>query len=186
MDPYITTIHGKKIDLISPSPSDIDIYDIAHALSMVCRFGGHTRHHYSVAQHSVYVSKLVPPSLALVGLLHDAAEAYLGDMVSPLKNSGLVHSYTILEDRFVRAIAKRYRLPVASFSRPAIRKADAHMLSLEVTQLIPESWFSAKPVRGFETIKIEKMTQTEAKNAFLERFEHLADPATILPLTYTF
>jgi len=85
-DPYwFTTFTGKKFYPFSPRIEDIDIVDIAHALSLVCRFGGHLPEHYSVAQHSVLVSYLVPTELSLEGLIHDAAEAYIGDIIRPIK-----------------------------------------------------------------------------------------------------
>jgi uncharacterized protein len=82
---WIQTYTGKQFWPLSPLPEDIVIEDIAHALSMQCRFGGHVRTFYSVAQHSVHVSLLVEPQYALWGLLHDAAEAYLVDLPRPIK-----------------------------------------------------------------------------------------------------
>ncbi len=76
---------GHDIDPLNVKPADITIEDIAHGLSMTCRFAGQCRLYYSVAQHSVLVSTLVPESMALWGLLHDASEAYLGDIYGPLK-----------------------------------------------------------------------------------------------------
>ena len=82
----IETYSGKWFDILNPQPEMIDIESIAHATSMVCRFSGHTRHHYSVAQHSWLGSYLVPRENALEFLLHDASEAYIGDMSRPLKH----------------------------------------------------------------------------------------------------
>ena len=83
---WIITASGKRFYLRRPTPADIDAGDVAHALAHICRFNGHTREFYSVAQHSILVSRLLPDELKLAGLLHDAAEAYCGDMVKPLKN----------------------------------------------------------------------------------------------------
>ena len=83
---WFLTTTGRQFWPASPDPEQIQIEDIAHALSNLCRFGGHTREFYSVAQHSVLVSQNVPDDLRLVGLMHDATEAYCGDMIRPLKN----------------------------------------------------------------------------------------------------
>jgi len=85
MNAWIQTISGRKFPLAEPDPNQIDIEDIAHALSMLCRFNGHCTQFYSVAEHSMHVSHEISNDLALAGLLHDAAEAYLGDVPSPLK-----------------------------------------------------------------------------------------------------
>src|SRR5262249_3879894 len=97
---WIATITGKRWFVTDPHPDDVDIEDIAHGLSMVCRFGGQCREFYSVAQHSVLMAnemcrREAPPEMALWGLLHDAPEAYLGDMVRPLKRS--MPNYKVLE-----------------------------------------------------------------------------------------
>lgn len=81
------TISGKKLPVDTPDPAQIDIEDIANALSMLVRFNDHGTRFFSVAEHSVHVSHEIHPDLALIGLLHDAAEAYLGDVPSPLKKT---------------------------------------------------------------------------------------------------
>lgn len=83
---WLQTYTGKRFYPLDPRPEDVDIRDIAHALGCIPRFGGHTLVPYTVAEHSVFVSRICPPELAFYGLMHDATEAYLGDMVRPLKN----------------------------------------------------------------------------------------------------
>src|SRR6267378_1608096 len=83
---WIVTYSGLQFYHLAPTPEMVCIEDIAHALSQTCRWTGHTKFHYSVAQHSIYCSFLVPAEHALAALLHDASEAYLGDMNRPLKH----------------------------------------------------------------------------------------------------
>ena len=85
--PWIATHAGRRFYFEAPHPDDVDITDVAHALSNLCRFTGHVNRFYSVAEHSINVSLLVPPEDALQGLLHDAHEAYIGDCSSPLKRA---------------------------------------------------------------------------------------------------
>jgi hypothetical protein len=87
MNDYFTTRSGRHIRVLDPRPEDVWMPDIAWALSRICRFGGHSPCHDSVAQHSVIVSELCPRELQLVGLLHDATEAYVGDVIGPLKHA---------------------------------------------------------------------------------------------------
>src|SRR5205085_1920126 len=90
-----------------PSPRDVDIRDIAHGLARINRFNGRIKYdHYSVAQHSVLVSRLLPPPYKLFGLLHDAGEAYLGDLITPVKRL-FREFYDAVEDRVMRSVARK-------------------------------------------------------------------------------
>lgn len=106
----LRTVSGIWVDILDPKSEQITLHDIAHQLSLVCRFGGAIKEHYSVAAHSIWVSHTVPPEHALQGLLHDAAEAYLGDMPTPLKN--LLPEYKKIEQRFWEVIANKFNVPV--------------------------------------------------------------------------
>lgn len=124
------TASGRIVDLKNPSEDNICIDDIANALSKICRFGGNTNKFYSVAQHSVLVSKLVDPEFAKEALLHDASEAYLGDVIKPLKVI-LGHAYDSLEKNFEKVIAHKFNLRQTPQIKAAIKRADMHAVELE-------------------------------------------------------
>ena len=123
----IRTFTGKAFDLKVMDPETICIKDIAHALSNTARFGGHLKQLYSVAQHSVYVATLVPEELRLAALLHDASEAYLGDMPSPFKS--MLPDFQYLENTLMSVIADKYDFEFPL--HPKIKKADAILLERE-------------------------------------------------------
>lgn len=102
----MTTFTGRRVDPYHLRAEDIAIEDIAHALSLLCRFGGHTREFYSVAQHSVRVARSLPKEMMLEGLLHDATEAYIQDLVRPVKHR--CPQYKALEKHIWRSIAFKY------------------------------------------------------------------------------
>lgn len=104
----ITTVSGRFFDLLKPEEYEYDIEEIATSLSNLCRYTGHVNRFYSVAEHSVLVSRLVPAGLALCGLLHDASEAFVGDVSSPLKK--LLPEYREIEENIQKAIANYYGL----------------------------------------------------------------------------
>jgi len=109
-DGSITTFSGISFWPLLPNPDDIRIDDIAHALAHQCRFAGHTRLFYSVAEHSVRVSQLCRPEDALWGLLHDASEAYLSDVPAPLKELPEFEPYRAAERNLQGAVAQRFGL----------------------------------------------------------------------------
>ena len=103
---WMQTRSGEQFYPLDPEPNKIHIEDIAHALSMSCRFGGHVKKFYSVAEHSIWVSGFVDPKNALAGLMHDAAEAYLSDIIRPVKRQ--LPEYGRLEDRLLSTIFDRF------------------------------------------------------------------------------
>lgn len=139
----VETFTGKYVDTKRPDPVDICIEDIAHALSQICRYGGHCAHRYTVAQHSIFVVERlrrrgVGKKIQLAGLLHDASEAYLGDIPRPMKGL-LGRSYTILTDRMDAAIHEALDLPfpVTWFHAPEVKDADNWSLFVEAKHLLP-------------------------------------------------
>lgn len=123
----IPTFTGKCIDVYNPSAKDICLEDIAHHLSNICRFTGSTKRLYSVAEHSLMVSYLVHPSNAKWALLHDAAEAYINDVVKPIKLT--LPNYITLEIDLQRVICERFNLPVAMPIE--VKEADLFALARE-------------------------------------------------------
>lgn len=142
----IETRSGIGFFPLAPRVEDIRIEDIAHALSHQCRFSGHTRSHYSVAEHSVRVSLLLEDwnfnvQTQLWGLLHDASEAYLVDLPAPLKVQPEFRAYRDAENRLMRAVCERFELP---YDEPLeVRVADGVLLATEARDLmayVPEHW----------------------------------------------
>lgn len=129
----ILTMTGQRFDLYEPDPDRIDPRDISHALGNLCRFNGHTREFYSVAQHSCIVADLVPEEHKLAALLHDATEAYVGDMVRPLKE--WMHAYQDVENWVWERVCTRFGLAVELPSE--VRLADLIALATERRDLMP-------------------------------------------------
>lgn len=129
---YLTTASGRAIDIQRITPDDISILDIAHSLSNLCRFAGHTREFYSVAQHSIRVALALPPELRLAGLLHDATEAYMVDLPRPIK--ALLPDYKKLEVRVWKAISSRFG--VDHFEHPLVKEMDDRALRTEWEELM--------------------------------------------------
>lgn len=135
IEPWIETVSGKHFHFLNPSDDEIDIEDIAYALANNCRFNGHCDRFYSVAEHSVFVSSLLPKELQLAGLLHDAAEAYLTDIPSPIKQ--FMPEYKTLEHTVETAIARKFGLPEDVFSQQQIKEADIRQLMTEAEWMLP-------------------------------------------------
>lgn len=176
-EPFIETYTGKKFYFLDPHEEDICIEDIAHALSNKCRFAGHCRWFYSVAEHSLIVSLLVPDDLALAALLHDAAEAYLEDIPSPIKP--FFKEYKEFENRIMDVINKKW-LSNINHNHPEIKEADKIQLFSEARHLLPSkgSLFGDPPTkRG----KVPKCLYPHlAEEAFMERFNDLTKGVILL------
>ncbi len=166
---YVSTYLGHRFHPAAPRVDDVHIEDIAHGLAFQCRFNGQTRSFYSVAQHSLFVAALVPARLKLAALLHDAAEAYLGDMVKPLK--ALFPEFSRMEQAVMAIIGQRFG--TAGFDAPAIKRADLIALATEKRDLMPNSCEPWPTLSGIAPVpaRIQPLAPHEAKAAFLERFE---------------
>lgn len=169
--PVMLLQSGRYFDIVNPDPNLIDIEDIAHSLSMQCRYTGHCRDFYSVAEHSVLCSYLVPKPFKLEALLHDAAETYISDVASPFK--GLIAKiYKPIETRIELAIAKRFELEYPWALE--VKEADLRMLAIERQQLMPPAgrW---ECLKGVAPAPLNPMCWTPevAKERFLARFHGL-------------
>lgn len=172
MKASICTFTGREFFPLAPRVEDVDIYDIAHALSCMPRFAGHTRHFYSVAQHCLLVASLVPKDMALAGLLHDAAEAYLMDLPTPIKR--LMPAYCRAEAKLLGVIGDAFRQRRGWAEDVAIKQADRAALQIEHWNLMPTVawWQKAPPPEGQLQI-LRPMSPAEAEGAFLEQFYYL-------------
>lgn len=160
MKSQIVTHSGLIVDLQNPDPETIIIQDIAYALSNINRYTGHSRPRISVAYHSILVCENLPQELKLEGLLHDAAEAYLGDVSSPLKS--LLPEYQNLESRFQTVIAEKFKL-VYPFPKEVI-DMDRIMLSEEIKISMPSERFESGVVNDYKkplNKLISKVTKSE-------------------------
>lgn len=169
-EPWIQTYSGKRFTPLNPTMNSIVIQDIASALSMQCRFAGHINEFYSVAQHSVYVSYFCDSKYSLHGLLHDASEAYLVDIPSPLKRSELFSEYRKVEENLQKTIYRRFGLHEEESE--SVKRADKLMLGIEAKQLLSlrDDWTITDSIPPF---LIKPLSPKDAKVLFLKRFFEL-------------
>ena len=193
-------LSGRRLDLLDPSPLDIEIGDIAHGLARVARWNGQTvgEHAFSVAQHSVVVEEIavhIRPTLAprwrLAALLHDAPEYVIGDMISPFK-AALGLDYRTFEERLETAIHLRFGLPahVPAEVRALIKRADRACAFFEATQLAGFSHqesldFFGAPPAGYR-LEVRPMAPADAQARYLERYHVLAEAAGFAPAAQAF
>lgn len=172
---WIQTYTGNRFWPLDPRAEEIDIVDVAHALSNQCRFSGHVNEFYSVAEHSVRVSLEVPPKDALWGLLHDAAEAYLVDLPRPLKRSaGFAAAYSDAEEAVMLAVCLRFDLDP---EMPAsVKVADNRLLSTERRDLLKPLEWNAEEV-AYEPLPfvIQPWEPRVARDRFMARYRDLME-----------
>ena len=182
---WIQTFTGKKVELLDIRADDICIEDIAHSLAQLCRYTGHTKSFYSVAQHSLLASQHIRPDLALLGLLHDAAEAYTQDIPRPFKmhlwfrdhEDGL-RMWSDIERRVECAVYEKFLTFHPLFSdREAVKQVDLLLLATEARDLMSPlhpDW-RYQEANGFPVLpdRILPLGPEAAEHLFMERFNEL-------------
>ena len=179
----ILTYTGKFVDPMNLDGNLVDIHDIAHSLGMQCRYTGHCSRFYSVAEHSVWVSHMVPHDKALAGLLHDAAEAYLHDMASPIKKN--FPTFIDASGAAQGVINRKYGLDDYADKAPEVKAADKAMLHLEMNVLMKGGWDGTAHVPTQNVVtQLRCLLPEQAKQLFLERFTQLTHSAAKTPVAY--
>lgn len=176
---WIQTYTGRQFYPLDARPKDVDVRDIAHSLALQSRFNGHCLRFYCVADHSVRVSQILPGEDALWGLLHDAAEAYIGDLPRPVKKGA--PDFRAIEERLLVVVAEAFGLP---WPMPqSVHRADDQLLATEARDLMrphPASWeLREEPLPG----RIEPLEWAQAEAAFLALFKELGgkNPGDVRP-----
>jgi hypothetical protein len=167
---WMQTVTGGQFWPLDPRTDDVKIVDIAHALSMQCRYSGHCLQFYSVAQHCCHVSDACPPEHALWGLLHDASEAYLADVIRPIKPD--LTNYKAIEKQLMLVICERFGLSV---DEPAIvSELDRRILGNECASVMappPVPWYhTGEPISD---LHIPMWAPELARYEFMWRFNRL-------------
>jgi hypothetical protein len=173
---WIATYTGIRFYPLDPRPEEIDIHDIAHSLARTCRFNGHGNSFYSVAQHSCIVSENVGTFNKLWGLLHDAAEAYIGDMVRPLKKQPELSFFSEIENKIMEAVVEKFGL--YSKEMPIdVKAADLIALRTEARDLglYAPDW-SINSVRPY-SFKITPLGPAQSEILFLNHFNQIRKEA---------
>lgn len=180
LNDYIETYTGRHFKVMFPDIDDIDIIDIAHALSMQCRFTGHSSRFYSIAEHSVHVSYMCgdDPIDMFWGLMHDASEAYLTDVAAPVKP--YLQNYKEIEASLMEVICYKFGLPLGEPN--IVKKADMKMLKIEAAELMASKgldWrvkgVSLEELGDQQKVNLKLYSPEEAKEVFLRRFKELSE-----------
>jgi len=178
LDPYMITYSNKHVHYLNPQEDQIEIEDIAHHLSLICRFGGACKKHYSVAQHCILLSQIMKMyfgvRLAFEALMHDAEEAYTQDMVNPLKR--ILPEFQSVGKRLYKCIASKFGMP--SEVNPVIYHWDKALFVAEYRSLMPKGYDPPAHLREFPQdlwdMPIHPYgSPEEAEYLFLKRFRDL-------------
>lgn len=164
---WIQVYQGKVFDFVNPTEQMIDIENIAHSLSMLCRFGGHCKWFYSVAQHCCYAYDAAKPENKKEALLHDASEAYIQDIVRPLKRR--LPDYNVYESNIERLIAKKFNLPYPMSKE--VKYIDNQLCNTEKLQIMHPCSKAWIPLPSPLHIRIFFWSPNRARDEFMDRWE---------------
>lgn len=187
---WMQTHSGRRFYPLDPRPEDVELADVAHGLAMTCRYGGQCRMFYSVAEHCVLVSELVEMHMRNAGcasdqirwfaglaLMHDSAEAYIGDMIRPLKHQPEMSEFRLAETRIEAAIAAAFKLRWTPEAHEIVKRIDDRILVDEITHLMPnpEMYLESPLLRGQSPLgaRFRCMPPAEAKGAFMARWREV-------------
>ena len=159
--------NGERFDLLDPDPAVMNPEVIAHALANLCRFNGHVLTFYSVAEHSIMVSEEVPHVFAMAGLMHDAAEAFIGDVTSPLKH--MLPDLKVIENRIMQRLGERYKFDPCI---KIVKWVDRQVTATEKRDLMYDGTPWEDYPRPLDR-RIKPTTRMEAFSAFIRRFTEL-------------
>ena len=171
---YIGTHSGGRVHIFNPRPEEILIEDIEWALGNMCRYNGHCAKFYSVAEHSVYVSMQLSGVEALAALLHDAAEAFLGDIVRPIRRHPNLGFFGQIEEALLAVIAEKFGLPLPIPA--AVWEADNNVLITELSQIMPGADLTNPHLHGYKILqlKIKCLPPRKASALFHARYLELS------------
>lgn len=172
LDSWILTFSGNKFWPLDPRAEEVTLKDIAHALAMKCRFTGQCIRFYSVAEHSILASRLVPPEFAAEALMHDAAEAYLPDVAGPIKP--LLKGFKKIEEQVEYAIWKRFNLHIAP-NHPTIKAIDRRLVVTERDRNMAKgpTWDTHTGIEPYHSLEFPFWSPYAAELQFLQRAKEL-------------
>lgn len=186
---WMQTYSGRKFWPLTPRAKDVELADVAHGLAMTCRYGGHSRLFYSVAEHCILVSQFVEiharnanrsaadvRRLAQLALMHDSAEAYIGDMIRPLKHQPEMHEFRRAEGAIEAEIAEAFHLQWSDDAHEIVKRIDDRILVDEIEYLMPNPEMYIRPwLRDLSPLgaTFRCMPPAEAQMAFLDRYREL-------------
>ena len=172
---WMQTRSGLRFWPLDPRAEEVDIRDIARGLAMTCRYGGQTSSFYSVAEHAVIVSLYVPPEFARQALLHDSSEAYIGDMIRPLKHTPEMSVFREAEARIEVAVFERFRITRTPESDRAVKEIDDRILVDEIGLFMadPAMYWDRHTAVAPLGAAIPGLAPAQAEYLFVSRFAEL-------------